>query len=106
MSDRVICVRARIKLLTSEEGGRKSPLLGGVSYRPIHNFFEPDDRNITDGFIEIPKGAVFKPGQSFETEIKFWYWPGLDGQIYPGREWRVQEGGRLVAKGTVLEVLP
>jgi len=32
-------------------------------------------------------------------------WPGLEGQIYPGREWRIQEGHRLVGKGRIMEVL-
>jgi hypothetical protein len=76
------------------------------SYRPNHNFFGPDNRDMTVGFIEVPEGRELYPGESTELPIAFWYWPGLEGQIYPGREWRIQEGARLVAIGTVLEVIP
>ncbi|CAN5247835.1 hypothetical protein BH09PSE1_BH09PSE1_26790 [soil metagenome] len=100
----VIKVIASIRLLTAAEGGRTTPLQGG-SYRPNHNFFEPDDREMTIGFIELPEGAQIPPGETFETALSFWRWDGLEGQIYPGREWRIQEGWKLVGFGTVLKLL-
>lgn len=99
-----IPVTARIRLLSAAEGGRTAPLRGG-SYRPNHNFFGPDDRTMTVGFIDLPDGTELEPGGTIDVPISFWYWPGLDGQIYPGREWRIQEGAKLVGIGTILEVL-
>jgi translation elongation factor EF-Tu-like GTPase len=104
MNDKGILVRANIRLLPIAESGRTAPIRG--SYRPNHNFFGPDNRNMTIGFIDLPNGQELHPGESIELPIRFWNWPGLEGQIYPGREWRIQEGVKLVGIGTVLEVLP
>jgi len=46
------------------------------------------------GRIDLPYGTELHPGDS------------IDGQIYPGREWRIQEGAKLIGIGTILEVLP
>ncbi|ESQ74429.1 hypothetical protein ABAC402_14010 [Asticcacaulis sp. AC402] len=97
---------ARIDLLPTSVSGRELPIKGGNSYRPNHNFFEPENGNMTVGFIDLPAGQDLWPAHSVEVPISFFYWEGLDGQIYPGRKWRVQEGARVVGIGTVLEVLP
>jgi len=103
MSDNRILVRAHVRLLPTSESGRTAAIRG--SYRPNHNFFDPDNTNMAIGFLDLPEGTDLYPGESIEVEIAFWGWPGLDGQIYPGREWRIQEGMRLVGFGTILEVL-
>ena len=99
-----IPVRAKIRLLATAEGGRVTPIRG--SYRPNHNFFDLDNREMTMGLIELPEGKELHPGESMEVTVVFLKWPRLEGQIYPGREWRIQEGAKLVGMGTVLEVLP
>jgi hypothetical protein len=87
MSDQGISVRANVRLLPSAEGGRITPIRG--SYRPNHNFFDPDNRNMIVGFIDLPNGSDLHPGESIELPITFWNSDGLEGQIYPGREWRI-----------------
>ena len=57
------------------------------------------------GFIDLPDGAELRPGESAELQIMFSDFPDLKGQIYPGRDWRIQEGAKLVGIGTVLEIL-
>ncbi len=104
MNDQGIAVRANIRLLPSAESGRTLPIRR--SYRPNHNFFDADNRNMAVGVIDLPIGTELHPGESLELTITFWNWPGLEGQIYPGREWRIQEGPKLVGIGTVLEILP
>ena len=104
MSNETVSVRANVRLLSTAEGGRTSSIKG--SYRPNHNFFGPDDREMTIGFIELPDGTELHPGDSIDLPITLWNWPGLEGQIYPGREWRIQEAAKLVGIGTILEVLP
>ena len=98
-----VTVRAEVRLLPTAESGRKTPVRG--SYRPNHNFFGPDNLEMTIGFIELPEGVELHPDQSIELPITFWWWPGLEGQIYPGREWRIQEGHRLIGNGKIIEVL-
>jgi translation elongation factor EF-Tu-like GTPase len=104
VNDKGILVRANIRLLSTAKRGRTASIRG--SYRPNHNFFDSDDRNMTVGFVDLPNGTELHPGESLDLSITFWSWPDIEGQIYPGREWRIQEGAKLVGIGTVLAVLP
>lgn len=105
MTDDQVRVRASIRFLSTEEGGRSSRLLGGGSYRPNHNFFGPDDRDMCMGFIELPEGQQVAPGDTIQMEMTLWIYPAVKAEIGVGRQWRIQEGGKLVAVGTILEVL-
>lgn len=98
-----IQVRARIRLLPTSEGGRTLPV--GGSYRPNHNLGAADNREMDVAFIEFADGESLQPGEATERELTFWDRPGLDEVLTPGREWRIQEGPRLVGVGTVLEIL-
>lgn len=98
-------VKARIQFLSTDDGGRRSPLRGGGSYRPNHNFFGPDDRDMCMGFIELDEGEQVVPGDTIEKDITLTIFPAVDPEIREGRKWRIQEGGRLVAVGTILKVL-
>ncbi len=60
---------------------------------------------MTVGVIDLPDGSELHPGQSMEVTMTFLGWSGLTDQVYPGREWRIQEGLRLVGTGRVIEVL-
>ncbi|NWK98437.1 hypothetical protein DM806_22790 [Sphingobium lactosutens] len=102
MSRDFVHVIAEVQLLPTNEGGRTNPIYG--SYRPNHNFFGPDDAVMTAGFIELPEGLAMNPGETITVPIALWWWPGLTGQIYVGREWRVQEGPHLVGFGRVIKV--
>lgn len=99
-------IRACIELLPTSAGGRTRPIVGGASYRPNHNFFAPDNRDMCMGFIELPPGRDLMPEQSAELEINFWVWPELRTTITRGRTWTIQEGPKIVGSGTVLELLP
>ena len=100
-----IRVEARIHFLPTVEGGRSSPLQGGGSYRPNHNFFGPDDRDMCIGFIELVDGEQVAPGDTIEKVITFSIFPAVASEIRQGREWRIQEGAKLVAIGTILKLL-
>lgn len=104
MSEDYIHVRARIHLLSTAEGGREQPFTG--SFRPNHDFSDMDDSRRTLGQIDLPEGRTLRPGESIEVLLALWNGPGLEGQIHPGREWRIQEGPKLIGFGTVLEILP
>lgn len=104
MSEDYIHVRARIRLLSTAEGGREQPF--PVSFRANHNFSDTEDSLMTLGRIDLPEGRTLQPGESIEVLLSLWNGPGLEGQIHPGREWRIQEGPKLIGFGTVLEILP
>ncbi len=97
-------IRARIHLLTTEQGGRAAPIVGGFSYRPNHNFFEPDAPDMSMGFMGLPEGVNLYPGESVDLDLALSIWPALTPEIRVGREWRIQEGSRLVGTGTILEI--
>ena len=101
--DRLIKVVASVTLLATEKGGRSGPIRG--SYRPNHNFFGPDNREMTIGSVDLPTNVDIQPGRSMEVIVTFWCWPGLAGEIYPGREWSLQEGLRVVGTGKVIKVI-
>lgn len=103
MTRNTIKVRAEVRLLPTSKGGRTSPVRG--SYRPNHNFFDPGSNEMTIGFINLPHGGELRPGNSIDLPIDLWWWPKLEGEVRPGREWRIQEGAQLVGFGRVLEVL-
>ena len=103
MADQGLHVRAQITLLRTDEGGRETPVMG--SYRPNHNFFGAENRNMAVGFIEVPQGQVLHPGESIKVELTFFPWPQLAAELRPGRQWLIQEGATVVGTGTILEVL-
>jgi translation elongation factor EF-Tu-like GTPase len=98
-------VEARIHFLSTEDGGRSSPLQGGGSYRPNHNFFGPDDRDICMGLIELADGEQVAPGDTIQKAITLSIFSAVRPEIREGRDWRIQEGAKLVATGTILRVL-
>jgi translation elongation factor EF-Tu-like GTPase len=105
MSDDFLLIQARIHLLTAAEGGRRSPLRGESSYRPNHNFYGPEGREMCVGAIDLAEGEVIQPGETIERDIGMWIWPDLKSRILPGCEWLIQEGAQVVGRGTVLAVL-
>ena len=98
-----ITVRARIRLLTTAEGGRQTPVQGSGTYNPNHRFFEDDQ--MTMGFIGLPERTGLPLGETVETVVTFLPLDWLTDELYPGRDWRIQEGSHLVGRGTVIEVL-
>jgi elongation factor Tu len=97
-----ILVRAILRLLRREEGGRRSGIRSG--YRPNHNFGGPDDREFYVGQVDFDGDDPIELGNSREVSVRFISGPGLRDKLQAGRTWRIQEGGRLVGEATVLEV--
>jgi elongation factor Tu len=75
------------------------------NYLPNHNFFGPDNRDMAVGIVNFPGREAVHPGESADAEILFFGWPELSAEIRAGREWSLHEGARVIAVGTVLEVI-
>ena len=97
----ILRVRASIRVLTAEEGGRTMPVFSG--YRPDHNFGGPENRLMYMGVIEFD-GEPNEPGKTKEVEIRFLSGLGLRELLCRGRKQRIQEGNILVAQGEIIEV--
>ena len=98
-----IRVLARISVVPTEQGGRNGPFT--KSYRPNHNFGGPDDRVFYIGQVEVAEGTWIHPGEICDLPITFLNVRGLADLLQVGRNWRIQEGGKLVATAEVLALL-
>jgi len=96
-------VIADVRLLPTGEGGKSRPI--SSTYRPNHNFGAPEDRHFYIGQLEIASGDEIVPGETRRVPIRFLSGPGLRQMLTLGREWRIQEGDRLVAVARVVEVI-
>lgn len=101
--DKPIVVLARVHVLSTEEGGRHGPFT--AKYRPNHNFGSAENRHFFIGQVEVPEGQWVYPGETRELAITFLNVVGLAKQLTPGRRWRIQEGGHLVATAELLSLL-
>src|SRR5688572_2427782 len=80
---------ADVRFLSTDEGGKSCSVR--PTYRPNHNFGEPDNRTFYIGQLQIPTGEEIAPGQSRRLPIRFLSGAGLKDLLTPGREWRIQE---------------
>ncbi|CAN5814330.1 hypothetical protein BH11PSE1_BH11PSE1_16710 [soil metagenome] len=95
-------LRARIRFLSTDEGGRATPLAGGGSYWPNHDL-GVGNGEFRAGAVLLPVGEVC-PGDTIEAEVMLQIDPSQTA-IVPGCEWTLYEGPRAVAAATALEIL-
>jgi translation elongation factor EF-Tu-like GTPase len=98
-------IRARLHLLTHEEGGRLSPIASG--YRSCWAFPPDVHDEWHDGplTIESGPGVWLDPGQ--ETTVRLHpLVPDLWPSISPGLRLTMHEGSRVVGVAEVIEVVP
>ncbi|MBI3775170.1 MAG: hypothetical protein HY273_06400 [Gammaproteobacteria bacterium] len=92
-------IEAEIFFLSTEEGGRHVPVKSG--YRPDHNFGAGMLNAAVHEYISCEFVA---PGQTARANIGFAN-PGFkNGRFYPGFEFKIQEGGRLVGRGVITKI--
>lgn len=72
--------RATLRLLRTEEGGRKSGIRSG--YRPNHNFGGPEYRGFYVGQIEYESGDTIELGETREVMVRFIPGPNLKAQLH------------------------
>ncbi len=87
------CLRftASVYVLTSEEGGRHTPLFTG--YRPQF-FFRTTD---VSGRIDLRSAPMMLPGDSAEIGVEL----GQPVAITAGQDFAIREGGKTIGAGTV-----
>lgn len=104
LDDKPIKITAKVSLVKTEEGGRHTPVVGGIPFRPNHNFGNAENRNFYIGQINFKKDDVVKPGEERTVEIVFLNVKGLKELLRIGTEWRIQEGPTLIAMGEALKI--
>lgn len=104
VGDGPLSVTASVSLLSTSDGGRHTPIIGGHAYRPNHNFGDEENRNFYIGQVDFEEGDTIYPGESRNVNIRFLDVEGLRGFLKAGVTWRIQEGPTLIAMGEVISV--
>ena len=92
-------IEAYIIFLSTEEGGRKGPAFSG--YRPQFYY----DGHDWDAIQFYPDVSEVYPGQAVRAEVSFMSPECHVGKLYPGKEFLVREGQKIVARETVTKIL-
>ncbi|WP_344902522.1 hypothetical protein [Actinomadura meridiana] len=88
--------RARVRVLTADEGGRSRPFFHG--YRPQFHFRTTD---VVGGVDLGGDGRMAMPGDAVDMTVEL----GRPVAMTEGLGFAVREGGRTVGAGTVTELL-
>jgi elongation factor Tu len=94
--------RARIRLLGTEEGGRRTPVLSG--YRPMLNFEPSQSNRFNDGILTLVACDMLDPGEFCDADIELLCPELVPVELKPGVPFNMNEGSIVVATGEVLEV--
>ena len=95
----VTTVRAQVCFARAEEGGRQHPIFTG--YRPQFHFGSP--RVGYDGMITLEHAGGVLPGDQCFVRVRFLHPELLQGVLRPGAAFDIQEGLRVVGRGTIVE---
>ncbi len=94
-----IDIEAEITFLTTEAGGRKTPAYSG--YRPQF-YYDGEDWDAVQNYIDV---AEVYPGETVKTHLSFTRPEIHFGKLYPGKEFLVREGQKIVGRGKVTKIL-
>lgn len=89
----LISVKAKLKLKTSEEGGRQTGFISG--FRPNHVFEYDDNEQILQTFIGdiiFEDKPTFDPGEEREVTVRFLINQPIEKYLNKGQIWWIHEG--------------
>jgi elongation factor Tu len=92
-------IEAEIYFLTTEEGGRSTPVFNG--YRPQFYYNGRD----WDASHTYPETGIANPGDTVRTCLVFMSPQAHLGQVSEGMEFILREGTRTVGRGIVTKVI-
>ena len=97
-------IKAEITLIPTQEGGRRMQTCSG--WRPQFHYHEQEEYEDWDTvFLTDHTVEWVYPGQTVAAYLSFPSPQHHVGKLYPGKEFLLREGRRVVAKGRVLEIL-
>jgi translation elongation factor EF-Tu-like GTPase len=95
-----IDIEAEIYFLTTEEGGRRTPVSSG--YRP-QVYYDGYDWDAIQNYVGVVEPVQL--GQTVTAHLSFLSPQYQVGKLYPGKEFLIREGSRVVGKGRVTKVV-
>jgi elongation factor Tu len=94
--------KAKLYLLSTEEGGRRTPFRAGI-YRPHFSIDSVDIR--TSCFIDRIEGKEeMRPGESGNIEARLLRPDVFAGLLQSGTQFTLREGHRVVGRGIIQEI--
>ena len=93
-------VESEITFLTPEEGGRSTPVMSG--YRPQF-YYDGHDWDAIHNYPDEQEPVC--PGQTVTVYLSFLSPQYQVEKIYPGKEFLIREGARVVGRGRVTKIL-
>lgn len=100
----LLTIQAKIKLKTTEEGGRKTGFISG--YRPHHVFEKkdgiPDLFNTYIGDISFDGKPTIDPGEERLVTVRFLHCQPIERYLYKGQIWWIYEGSSEVGEAEIL----
>jgi len=93
---------AELRYLTTEEGGRKTPVWS-IGYRPQVKF--PFEDVQTSGEQTFLNKEVVYPGDTVIAEIAIISTEIFEYKLAAGQEFDFREGARIIGTGKILEVV-
>jgi len=100
----LILVKTRLKMRTTEEGGRETGFISGL--RPNHVFEYSDDGLLRTyiGDIQFEGKELIMPGEEKEVLVRFLDHQSIRKYLQVGRTWWVHEGARCTGEAEILEI--
>lgn len=98
----LLIVKARIKLIPNEDGGRKTGIISG--YRPNHVFEYTSKGKLQRTYIgDINfEGEDLMPGEERIATVRFLLVKELEQYLTKGRKWWLHEGPKIIGEAEVL----
>lgn len=92
-------IEAEIRFLTTEEGGRQGYVASGYGSQ---FYYDGEDHG---AFHEYPDVDRVFPGETARVHLTFLHPEYHIGRVYPGKEFQIRDGIRVVASGRVTKIL-
>lgn len=99
----LLSVKAKLKLNTTEEGGRQTGIISG--YRPNHVFEYNDNGQLLQTYIGdiIFEGKpTIDPGEEREVTVRFLINQPIEKYLEKGRIWWINEGSRQIGSAEII----
>ena len=101
----MIHIKANLKLIPTEEGGRQSGIKSG--YRPNHVFEYQKNGQFKYAYmgdIQLGQNELIMPGETKEVLVRFLSRQPIDEYINIGRKWWIHEGPNLIGEAEVIGI--
>lgn len=103
-SPNLILVKAKLRLKTEEEGGRKTGIMSG--YRPDHVFEYKENGIFNQAFmreIQFDEKELLELGKEHEVKILFPFAQGIERFMEKGRKWWIDERPLQIGEAKIIE---